>query len=76
MLIIQDRWGNVVFETNQYDPDSDCTACSDGAWNGTKNRNSNIGDNMLSPGAYSWYCEFEDWSGIKYTREGTVTLIR
>jgi hypothetical protein len=72
MLIIQDRWGNVVFETNQYDPDSDCTACSDGAWNGTKNN----GDQILPNGAYTWRCEFEDWNGISYTREGRVTIIR
>ena len=75
LLLVKDRWGNIVFKTNTFIPtnsNKDCDSCTDGAWNGRMNNTGNI----LQNGTYVWHCEYEDQYGIKYTREGTVTLIR
>ena len=34
-LVIYDRFGMLVFETDKFDPKVGCEACSDGAWDGT-----------------------------------------
>jgi len=75
-MLIYDRWGNLVFETDEFDPDVACDACSEGAWDGTDNGSRAKGDEILPNGLYHWYCEFKDWNGTIFNEQGTVTLIR
>ncbi|MDL2262115.1 PKD domain-containing protein [Bacteroidales bacterium OttesenSCG-928-I21] len=75
-LIVQDRWGNVIYETNHYNPDAPCDSCEDGAWDGTRNGSHQNGDPILANGTYAWFCEFEDWNGNRHQKEGTITIIR
>jgi gliding motility-associated-like protein len=75
-MLIYDRWGNLVFETDKFDPDVPCDACSEGAWDGTDNGSRAKGDEILPNGIYHWFCEFKDWNGTLFNEHGTVTLIR
>ncbi|HOZ31215.1 MAG TPA: PKD domain-containing protein, partial [Bacteroidales bacterium] len=75
-MLIYDRWGNLVFETDKYDPDANCDACSDGSWDGTDNGSRIKGDEILPNGLYHWFCEFNDLNGTLFNEQGTVTLIR
>jgi PKD repeat protein len=81
-FMVFDSWGEVIFETNAFIPYSDentdgnCTSCGLGAWDGTKNGDKNNGDKVVDNGVYIWYCEFQDWNGVTYQRQGHVTLVR
>jgi gliding motility-associated-like protein len=75
-MVVYDRWGNLVFDTETFDPNAYCDACSNGAWDGTDNGSRIKGDEILPNGLYHWYCEFHDWNGTLYQEQGTVTLIR
>lgn len=75
-FIVFDQWGEVVYETNIFNPDAGCSSCGEGSWDGTKNGDSNQGDKILANGLYVWYCEFQDWNGISYQKQGKVNLIR
>lgn len=75
-MVVYDRWGNLVYDTERFDPDAYCDACSEGAWDGTDNGSRIKGDDILPNGLYHWYCEFHDWNGTLYQEQGTVTLIR
>ncbi|MBN2778131.1 MAG: gliding motility-associated C-terminal domain-containing protein [Bacteroidales bacterium] len=75
-MVVYDRWGNLVYDTERFDPDAYCDACSEGAWDGTDNGSRIKGDEILPNGLYHWYCEFHDWNGTLYQEQGTVTLIR
>jgi gliding motility-associated-like protein len=75
-LSIYDRWGTKVYETEQFLPNASCKACSDGAWDGTNKGDVSKGDMVLENGVYSWYCEFKDWTGIVFKKQGTVTMVR
>jgi gliding motility-associated-like protein len=75
-LVIYDRWGNLVFQTDRYDPEAPCDACTAGSWDGTKNGSRIKGDEILPNGMYHWYAEFKDWNGIVFKEQGTITLIR
>ena len=60
-MLIYDRWGEKVFETNDLSQ----------GWDGrVKN------ENMASPGIYKWYIIYRDKSGTEYTKSGNLTLIR
>ncbi|MFZ1750537.1 MAG: gliding motility-associated C-terminal domain-containing protein, partial [Saprospiraceae bacterium] len=63
-FVIFDRWGNKVFEKNDYVPDPTGT---DG-WDGTH------GGRALDPGVYVYYslARFDDGKDIEYS--GSVTL--
>ncbi len=75
-MVVYDRWGNLVFQTDKFNSDVACDACSDGAWDGTDKGSRAKGDKILKNGMYHWYCEFEDWNGTIFKEQGTVTLIR
>lgn len=71
-LVIFDRWGNKVFETNVFDPYNPHKM----AWDGTDHGSVIKGDELLPVGAYSWYCKFNDIWGNPKERSGTVNIIR
>ncbi|MFO7880528.1 MAG: PKD domain-containing protein, partial [Bacteroidales bacterium] len=71
-LMVYDRWGELVFETDQYDNENPMK----NAWDGTLLGNRSKGDRLLSSGVYYWYCKFKDYTGIWHEKEGTVKLIR
>lgn len=74
-LKIFDRYGEVIFKTDTFietNTNSDCSECSEGAWNGRKN---NKGETLMV-GSYIWQCVFKDKFDNQYTKEGSVTLIR
>jgi gliding motility-associated-like protein len=75
-LVVYDRWGNLVYDNEVYDPDVACDACTAGAWDGTDNGSRVKGDKILPNGLYTWYCEFQDWNGTVYKKNGNVYLIR
>ncbi|MFO7789854.1 MAG: PKD domain-containing protein, partial [Bacteroidales bacterium] len=76
VLRIYDRWGELVFETTEYDDSEGCDACNDGAWDGTYQGNIMKGDRVLEQGIYGWVCTFKDKSGIVNEYSGQVRLIR
>jgi gliding motility-associated-like protein len=71
-LVIFDRWGNKVFETNVFDPNSPHKM----SWDGTDQGSVLKGDILLPIGAYSWYCKFNDIWGNPKERSGVVNIIR
>ncbi len=74
-MTVYDRWGERVFETDEYRTDVSCNACTSDSWDGT--RGSRVaGDKYLPMGLYYWYAEFRDIIGIKHEVSGMVRLIR
>ncbi len=71
-LIIYDRWGELIFETDIYDLDRPMES----AWDGTYNGNRAKGDKLLHNGIYYWYCKFKDYTGVWHEKEGAVSLLR
>jgi gliding motility-associated-like protein len=71
-LSVYDRWGELVFETDVYDPDRP----QESAWDGTYLGNRAKGDRLLHNGVYYWYCKFQDYTGIWHEKQGTVSLLR
>jgi gliding motility-associated-like protein len=69
---VYDRWGELVFETDAYDPDRPVGSAWDGTYQGDRSK----GDRLLHHGVYSWYCRFKDFTGVWHEYEGTVTLMR
>jgi gliding motility-associated-like protein len=64
-IYIFDRWGNKVFQNNNFLPGD-----IDAGWNGT------LGGNVLLPGVYVYTAEVKMISGITRIIRGNVTLIR
>jgi len=61
-LKIYDRWGEVIWETNDiFD-----------SWDGRIKEHGEIAQN----GMYTWRCVFKDFSGIEHEETGPVTLIK
>ncbi len=75
-LYIYDRWGTPIFETHKFDPNANCDACTEGAWDGTYKGNRNKGDEIMPNGIYYWYAEFKDWNGTIFKEQGQIVLIR
>jgi gliding motility-associated-like protein len=75
-MVIYDRWGSLVFDTEKFDPDVPCDACTDGSWDGTDMGSRSKGDEILPNGMYHWYAEFKDWNGTVFKEQGTITLVR
>ncbi len=66
-MIIYDRWGETVFSTTDYDPETPATY----GWNGR------IKDNDLAPtGVYTWMVNYLDGNGNYHEKAGFVTLLR
>ncbi len=74
-IIIYDRWGEMVYSTEKFDKDSECSTCSEGAWDGTK-RSRKAGDSYYPNGIYYWYATFTDIDGIGHEYRGNVQLLR
>ncbi|NCC87755.1 MAG: PKD domain-containing protein [Clostridia bacterium] len=74
-LIIYNRWGELVFSTDEYAPDDDCTDCGKGSWDGTRGSHQ-AGDRYLPNGIYYWYATFTDTEGIGHEHQGNIQLIR
>ena len=66
-LIIFDRWGEKIWETDKYDPENPARY----GWDGTVK-----GGKKAEPGVYKWYCEVYDIFGNFHVETGNVTLIR
>lgn len=75
-MIIYDRWGEIVYETDVYLSEDNCDACGNGAWDGTFNGSLNNGDNLMSTGMYPWYCYYLDNFGILHEQSGVIRLVR
>jgi gliding motility-associated-like protein len=71
-LIVYDRFGSILFETNIYDNENPYNM----AWDGTAKGNLQQGDNPVSNGVYIWRCLFVDLSGKPHEKNGQITLIR
>ena len=60
---IYDRWGELVYYTNDlYE-----------GWNGRKNNDS---ENFVPMGTYNYIIKFNDYSGIKHEYTGGINLIK
>ncbi|MFP4662792.1 MAG: choice-of-anchor L domain-containing protein [Bacteroidales bacterium] len=75
-LVVQDRWGETVFETEEFDSDNGCNTCKEGSWDGTFHGNNMKGDERLHGGLFAWYCKFKDVYGNYHEYSGFVRLIR
>ncbi|HOE05243.1 MAG TPA: PKD domain-containing protein [Bacteroidales bacterium] len=75
-MVVYDRWGNKVFETETYKPDVICKSCADGAWDGTNRGDVDLGDEIMPNGVYTWFCDFKDWHGTMFRKTGSVHLVR
>jgi len=59
-MIIYNRWGEIIFETNDMFY----------GWNGM------MSGKVCNSGTYSWLVKYKNLQGIQYTKTGIVTLIR
>jgi gliding motility-associated-like protein len=59
-LIIFNRWGEVIFESNS----------QENGWDG-KMKNGNFAPS----GVYTWVLRYSDFSGKKHRQNGSVTLV-
>lgn len=74
-MLIYNRWGELVFSTDEYDPDKDCSSCGKGSWDGTQGSRV-AGDKYMPNGIYYWYATFSDNEGIGHEHQGNIQLIR
>ncbi len=74
-MVIYNRWGELVFSTEEYNTDSDCTVCGKGSWDGTKGHR-NKGDKYYPNGIYYWYATFTDKDAIGHEKQGVIQLVR
>jgi gliding motility-associated-like protein len=74
-MIIYNRWGELVYSTEEYDKDTDCATCGKGSWDGTDGSHM-AGDKYFPNGIYYWYANFNDFDGIGHEQQGAIQLIR
>jgi len=67
-MIIYDRWGEVVYETKQYDVDHPTKY----GWNGSVK--GKIGGAKTD--SYTWLVIYKDLKGIEHKNAGTVTIVK
>lgn len=60
-MLVYDQWGEVIYEN------TDLFSGWDGSVKGNK---------IAKPGVYVWLVVYKDYSGIEFSKAGTVTLIR
>jgi gliding motility-associated-like protein len=66
-LFVYDRWGEIIFETNKFNPENP----SQYSWNGR------VKNNSIAPvGVYTWLVKYKDTNGISHEKTGSLTLIR
>lgn len=75
VLHIYNRWGELVYATDKYDPDEGCDGCGEGSWDGTKGSRIK-GDTYLPNGIYYWFVRFTDYDSIGHEYNGNVQLVR
>ena len=66
-LAVFDRWGELIWATDKYDPENP----SKYSWDGTVQEGT-----LAKADVYTWYCVYYDMDGIKHEKSGNVTLIR
>ncbi len=66
-LVVFDRWGENVFETDYYDPENPETY----GWDGKIK-----GKHKASVGTYSWMAVYKDQMGKEHQYSGAVTVLR
>lgn len=76
LLVVYDRWGELVFQTDDFFPEAGCDSCSEGSWDGTDMGSKRKGDKVIENGVYQWYCSFEDTFGNLHKEQGVVNLVR
>ncbi|PLX13415.1 MAG: hypothetical protein C0594_01210 [Marinilabiliales bacterium] len=68
-MMIYDRWGHKIFETDKYDVSPDGTISY--GWDGRV-----YGKKLAKTGVYTWYIIYKDIHGVEHEETGTVTVIR
>lgn len=66
-LYIFDRWGEIIYETDKYDP----TQPEKYGWDGTAN-----GHAIVPIGSYTWLVKYYDGDHIEHDRSGVVNVVR
>ena len=66
---VYDRWGELVFENNEF-PINSSNLTSEGGWDGT------FDGKQMNPGVFVWYVEAEFEDGATEVFKGQTTLIR
>lgn len=66
---VYDRWGELVFENNDF-PVNSSNLTSDGGWDGT------FDGKQMNPGVFVWYVEAEFEDGASQVFKGQTTLIK
>jgi len=74
-MLIYNRWGELVYSTDKYARDVECSSCGDGSWDGTKGSRM-AGDEYYPNGIYYWYATFSDTDGIGHEHQGFIQLVR
>ena len=68
LLIVFDRWGEVVFETDKYDPENPETY----GWDGKAKK----GRRVCPNGTYTWMAIYKNTNGEGHKETGAVTILR
>lgn len=66
-LLIYDRWGEIIFETYNYDPLNPKSTGWDGRVKGGK---------IAEIGTYTWYVLYKDLGGVERQEAGPITIVR
>jgi gliding motility-associated-like protein len=66
-MYIYDRWGEIIYETDKYDPDQP----EKYGWNGSVK-----GGAMAPVGTYTWLVKFYDEVRIQHDKSGALNVIR
>jgi len=67
-LAVYDRWGELIWQTDKYDPDNPARY----GWDGTVKN----GTQKAPPDTYVWHCEYSTLNNNDKRQSGTVILIR
>jgi len=68
LIIIYDRWGEVIFETRDYETESPWVSGWDGRAKG--------GSELCPSAVYTWLVTYRDRRGVEHQEAGAVTLMR
>lgn len=66
-MYIYDRWGEIIYETDKYDPQDPAKYGWDGM---VKNHK------PAPPGTYVWLVKYTDPDNVQHEESGTVTIIK
>ena len=68
-MYIYDRWGEIIFETDKYDPDPEIAKQL--GWDGRAKNGA-----IVPVGTYTWLVKYYDGDHIQHDRTGAVNVIR